>query len=100
MSKFEGAPNHFDARLQGGVTVRDVEIVALYLSLATIFLWVGGMKFTAYEAKAITPFVINSPLTSWMHPAFGAQGTSYVIGVFELITGLLVLGKFVRQACR
>ncbi len=80
------------------MTLRHVGVIALYLSLAIIFLWVGGMKFTAYEAKAISPFVVNSPLTSWMHPALGVQGTSYVIGVLELLTGALILARYVSPS--
>jgi len=78
-----------------GIAIRDLGVFALYASLAVIFLWVGGMKFTAYEAKGISPFVINSPLTSWMHPALGVQGTSNVIGVYELATGVLLAARLV-----
>lgn len=64
-------------------------------ALVVIFLWFGGMKFTAYEANAIAPFVANSPLMSWLHTAFGNQGTSYIIGIFELSTAAaLILGAF------
>jgi reactive chlorine resistance protein C len=30
--------------------------------LAIVLLWIGGMKFTAYEAEGIKPLVANSPL--------------------------------------
>ena len=30
--------------------------------LVLILLWIGGMKFTAYESEAIRPMVANSPL--------------------------------------
>lgn len=62
-------------------------------ALAIIFLWVGGMKFTDYEAAGIAPFVMNSPLTAWWHSVFGIQGTAYVLGVFEILTGLLLLAR-------
>jgi reactive chlorine resistance protein C len=32
--------------------------------LAIVLLWIGGMKFTAYEAEGIKPLVANSPLTA------------------------------------
>lgn len=82
------------AHARSGVALRDIGIIALYVSLAVIFLWVGGMKFTSYEALAISPFVMNNPLIAWMHPAFGVQGTSYVFGVYEIAAGLLILGRF------
>ena len=33
--------------------------------LVIVLLWIGGMKFTAYEAEGIRPMVANSPLMSW-----------------------------------
>ena len=56
-------------------------------TLVVIFLWFGGMKFTAYEANGIAPFVINSPIMSWLHSLLGVQGASDVIGVLELSKG-------------
>src|SRR3546814_13247988 len=53
------------------------------------------MKFTAYEAGGIAPFIANSPIMSWLHALFGIQGASYVIGVLELSTAAaLILGAF------
>jgi hypothetical protein len=46
-----------------------------------IFLWFGGVKFIAYEANGIAPFIVNSPIMSWLHALFGVQGASDVIGV-------------------
>ncbi|GJH30037.1 DUF417 family protein [Caballeronia novacaledonica] len=36
-------------------------------ALVVVFLWFGAMKFTAYEANGIAPFIINSPIMSWLH---------------------------------
>lgn len=64
-------------------------------ALVTVFLWFGGMKFTGYEANGIAPFIANSPIMSWLHVLFGAQGASYVIGVLELATAIaLIAGAF------
>lgn len=53
------------------------------------------MKFTAYEANGIAPFIINSPIMSWLHTLFGVRGASYVIGVLELSTAVaLIVGAF------
>ncbi|WP_028206389.1 YkgB family protein [Paraburkholderia nodosa] len=57
-------------------------------ALVAIFLWFGAMKFTAYEANGIAPFIINSPIMSWLHYLFGVQGASYVIGLLELSTAV------------
>lgn len=64
-------------------------------ALVVIFLWFGGMKFTAYEAGGIAPFIQHSPIMSWLDSLFGVQGASYAIGVIELSTAAaLILGAF------
>lgn len=64
-------------------------------ALVIIFLWFGGMKFTAYEAAGIAPFIANSYLMSWFHTLFGIAGASRVIGVLELSTAAaLIAGAF------
>lgn len=74
--------------------IRSLGVSLLYISLAVIFLWVGGMKFTAYEAQGIVPFVANSPLTSWLYPLLGQQGASHLFGVYEIATGVLLLARW------
>jgi uncharacterized membrane protein YkgB len=41
------------------------------LGLVIVLLWIGGLKFAAYEADSIVPLVSNSPLMSFFyhHPA-------------------------------
>ncbi|BBQ00758.1 membrane protein [Burkholderia sp. SFA1] len=70
-------------------------LALLRWALVVVFLWFGGMKFTAYEANGIAPFVINSPIMSWLHTLFGVRGASYIIGVLELSTAAaLIVGSF------
>ena len=70
------------------------ELALLRWALVIVFLWFGAMKFTAYEAAGIAPFIGNSPIMSWLG-VFGTQGQSYFIGVIELSTAIaLILGAF------
>ena len=70
-------------------------LALLRWALVVIFIWFGAMKFTAYEANGIAPFIANSPIMSWLNAVFGVQGASYVIGVLELSTAAaLILGAF------
>jgi len=70
-------------------------LALLRWALVIVFIWFGGMKFTAYEAQGIAPFIANSPFMSWLHALFGIQGASYVIGVLELATAAaLGIGTF------
>ncbi|MBR8460425.1 YkgB family protein [Burkholderia dolosa] len=70
-------------------------LALLRWALVVIFLWFGAMKFTAYEANGIAPFIVNSPLMSWLNTLLGVRGASDVIGVLELSTAAaLIAGAF------
>src|SRR5262245_15304187 len=62
-------------------------------SLVLVLLWIGGMKFTAYEAEGISSFVSNSPLMSWAYSAFSIQGFSTLLGVTEIVVALLIAAR-------
>lgn len=67
--------------------------IALRYGLVLILLWIGGMKFTAYEAEGISPFVANSPLFAWTYPVLGKQGMSNLLGVVEIAVALLIASR-------
>jgi reactive chlorine resistance protein C len=67
--------------------------IALRYGLVLILLWIGAMKFTAYEAEGIRPFVSNSPLFSWTYPLLGQQGLSNLLGVIEVVIALLIASR-------
>lgn len=70
-------------------------LALLRWALVVIFLWFGGMKFTAYEAHGIAPLMMHSPIMSWIPAMFGVQGASYFIGVIELSAAVaLIIGAF------
>ena len=62
--------------------------------LVIVFLWIGGMKFTNYEAEGIRPFVENSPLMSWLYQIFSVSQFSALLGVAEIIVGLLIATRY------
>lgn len=61
---------------------------------ALVLLWIGILKFTPTEAAAIKPYVENSFLMSWLYNVASVQMVSNLIGVFEIVTGLLLLSSF------
>lgn len=65
----------------------------LRYGLVLVLLWIGGMKFTAYEAEGISPFVEGSPLLAWTYPVFGKQGLSNALGVVEVAISLLIAAR-------
>ena len=58
--------------------------------LAIVLLWIGGMKFTAYEAEGIKPLVANSPLMSWVYRVMSVGGFSSLLGVVGIAIGELI----------
>jgi uncharacterized membrane protein YkgB len=65
----------------------------VFASLAIIYFWFGGMKFTAYEAEGLVPLVQNSPILSWMYDIFSVRGFSTFLGFVEVTIGLLIAGR-------
>jgi reactive chlorine resistance protein C len=61
--------------------------------LAAVVGWIGLMKFTAYEAEGISPFVANSPLMSWVYGLVGVRGFSAVLGVVEVAIAVLIAAR-------
>src|SRR3954471_2717124 len=58
--------------------------------LVIVLLWIGGMKFTAYEAEGIKPLVANSPLTGSVYRVMSVGGFSSLLGVVEIAVAVLI----------
>jgi uncharacterized membrane protein YkgB len=58
--------------------------------LVVVVAWIGLMKFSAYEAEGIRPFVVHSPLLSWVYGPLSVRGLSAVLGVVEVAVALLI----------
>ena len=68
--------------------------------LVVVVAWIGLMKFTAYEAEGIRPFVANSPLMSWVYGPLSVRGFSAVLGVVEVAIALLIAARpLAPRAC-
>ena len=61
--------------------------------LVLVLLWIGAMKFTAYEAEGISGFVTNSPLMSWAYQVFSPRQFSAILGAVELLIALLIAAR-------
>ena len=61
--------------------------------LVVVVGWIGLMKFTAYEAEGIRPFVANSPLMSWVYGLMSVRGFSAMLGVVEVAIALLIAAR-------
>ena len=72
--------------------------IGLYGSLALVYAWFGGMKFTAYEAQGLVGLVAPSPLVGWFYDLLSVQGFSNFLGVVELSIGLLIAARLAGPA--
>ena len=58
--------------------------------LIVVLAWIGGMKFTAYEAMGIQPLVAHSPFISWMYDFLSIRSFSAMLGCIEIVTAALI----------
>jgi reactive chlorine resistance protein C len=58
--------------------------------LIVVLAWIGGMKFTAYEAMGIQPLVAHSPLVGWMYDFLSIRSFSAMLGCIEIGTAALI----------
>jgi reactive chlorine resistance protein C len=61
--------------------------------LVVVVAWIGLMKFTAYEAAGISPFVAHSPLMSWVYGLLSVRAFSAVLGVVEVAIAVLIAAR-------
>lgn len=71
--------------------VDDSTIKTLIVTLAIIFIWFGGIKFTAGGAGGIEGLINNSPIISWVYSIFDVGTFGVLLGSLEIIIGLLLL---------
>ena len=101
--------------LVAGPASQRIGMGGMRIAIAIVFLWIGGLKFAAYEADSITPFVANNPVMAlfYQHPgeyahhltregelkpaerawqtANGTYAFSRGLGTVEMAIGVLVL---------
>ncbi|MEQ9618355.1 MAG: DUF417 family protein [Deltaproteobacteria bacterium] len=75
-------------------TIQNIGFFMIQYGLALVIAWIGAMKFTAYEAHAIQPLVVNSPLLGWVYGLLSVQGFSYLLGTIEICIALLIAARF------
>lgn len=75
-----------------GSIQRAGRVVAL-IGLVLPLLLIGGLKFTQFEVEALKPLIGGTPWLAWMYPVFGEAGASYLLGVVEIVTALLLIAS-------
>lgn len=88
--RFSGSPTQAESVVAAGATAEAAGLQIVRYAVVLVLVWIGAMKFTAYEAAAIQPLVASSPLMSWLYAIFSVQATSNLIGVAEITAGVLI----------
>ncbi len=76
-----------------GAQIEGIGGLIIRYGLVLILLWIGGMKFTAYEAKGLESIVTTSPLLSWGYHVFSLQGFSNLLGIIEITFAVLIAAR-------
>ena len=77
-------------RLAGVRAIETAGQGSLRYGLVVVLLWIGAMKFTAYEAEGISGFVSNSPFMSWAYQWFSQRQFAAILGFAEISTAVLI----------
>jgi uncharacterized membrane protein YkgB len=72
------------------VAIEDVGKAIVRWGLVVVLAWIGGMKFTAYEAMGIQPLVAHSPIVGWMYNFLSVRSFSTMLGFIEIGTAVLI----------
>lgn len=70
-----------------------IAALTLRYSLVLFFIAFGLYKFTPEEAANIQDMTEHSILLFWVNPLLGRQGGSNLIGVVEVVTGLMIAAR-------
>jgi uncharacterized membrane protein YkgB len=77
------------------VAIEDVGKAIVRWGLVVVLAWIGGMKFTAYEAMGIQPLVAHSPIVGWTYDFLSVRSFSAMLGCIEIATAALISLRYV-----
>jgi uncharacterized membrane protein YkgB len=77
------------------VAIEDFGKAIVRWGLVVVLAWIGGMKFTAYEAMGIQPLVAHCPFISWMYDFLSIRSFSAMLGSIEILTAALISLRYV-----
>lgn len=73
-----------------GYKLESIGAKVIRYGLVVILLYVGSLKFTAYEAEGIQGLVANSPLMSWGYSLLSVRSFAALLGIVEITLGILI----------
>lgn len=90
------ATSHATSRADGNLEARadgNLEAVGgvfIRYALVAVLLWIGALKFTAYEAQGVYNHAANSPLLAWGYHFVSVRTFSAILGVIEWALAILI----------
>ena len=84
------APTLGELARQAGTRIDNIGQYLIQYGIAAVLLWMGLLKFAAYEAAAIQPMVAAHPLLSWLYEYFSVAMVSGIIGAAEVSAAILI----------
>jgi uncharacterized membrane protein YkgB len=87
-------PAFINLLARSGLLKKDLDYHLVRASMVIVFFFFGYQKWFAYEVQTLIPFIRSGPLLSWLYPVFGIQGASWVLGVWEWLSGALLFVGF------
>ncbi len=79
-----------DSTAAPGHTLENIGATVIRYGLAAVIVWVGLLKFTAYEAEGVQGLVAHSPLLSWTYSVMSVRSFAAVLGTVEVMIGILI----------
>lgn len=86
---------HVRSTIERVVAIENAGKAIVRWGLIIVLAWIGGMKFTAYEAMGIQPLIAHSPLVGWMYDLLSVRSMSAMLGCIEIVTAALIGLRFI-----
>ena len=71
--------------LSFAANLKGLGLKLIRIAILVVFVWIGGLKFTHYEADGIVPFVANSPFMSFFYAKEAPEYKDYKNKEGELV---------------
>jgi len=71
--------------LSFAANLKGLGLKLIRIAILVVFVWIGGLKFTHYEADGIVPFVANSPFMSFFYAKEAPEYKDYKNNEGELV---------------
>lgn len=71
--------------LSFAANLKGLGLKLIRIAILVVFVWIGGLKFTHYEADGIVPFVANSPFMSFFYAKEAPEYKNYKNKEGELV---------------